>query len=50
MPTKTFLSLPVRDVKRSMAFFSELGWTFNKQYTDQTAASMVIWEDIYAWC
>lgn len=47
MATKIFLNLPVRDLKRSMAFFSELGWTFNKQFTDETAASMVISEDIY---
>lgn len=47
MSTKIFLNLPVRDLKRAMAFFSELGWTFNKQSTDETAASMVISDDIY---
>ena len=47
MPTKIFLNLPVKDIKRSMAFFSELGWTFNKQFTDETAANMVISETIY---
>ena len=47
MSTKIFLNLPVKDVKRSMAFFTELGWTFNKQFTDDTAASMVISDDIY---
>jgi predicted lactoylglutathione lyase len=47
MSTKIFLNLPVRDLKRSMAFFSELGWTFNRQFTDETAASMVISDTIY---
>lgn len=47
MSTKIFLNLPVKDVKRSMAFFSEVGWTFDKQFTDETAASMVISDTIY---
>lgn len=47
MSTKIFLNLPVKEIKRSMAFFSELGWTFNKQFTDETAASMMISDQIY---
>lgn len=47
MSTKIFLNLPIKDVKRTKAFFSELGWTFNKQFSDDTALSMVIAEDIY---
>ena len=31
-----------------MAFFKKLGYTFNPQFTDETAACMVISEDIYA--
>jgi hypothetical protein len=31
-----------------MAFFKALGWTFNPQFTDETAASLVISEDIHA--
>lgn len=48
MSTKIFVNLPVRDLDRSMAFFRALGWTFNSQFTDETAASLVISEDIYA--
>jgi len=48
MSTKIFVNLPVRDLNKSMAFFKSLGWTFNPQFTDDTAASMVISEDIYA--
>jgi predicted lactoylglutathione lyase len=45
---KIFVNLPVNDLKLSMAFFSKLGFTFNQQFTDATAACMVISEDIYA--
>jgi len=48
MSTKIFLNLPVKNLDKSMAFFKALGWTFNKQFTDETAASLVISEDIYA--
>lgn len=37
-----FLNLPVRDLKKSMAFFSSLGFTFNPQFTDDNAACMVV--------
>jgi predicted lactoylglutathione lyase len=30
-----------------MGFFSKLGFTFNSQFTDATAACMVVGEDIY---
>jgi predicted lactoylglutathione lyase len=30
-----------------MGFFSKLGFTFNSQFTDATAACMVVSEDIY---
>lgn len=45
---KLFVNLPVRDLKRSMEFFSKLGFEFNPQFTDETAACMVISEDAYA--
>jgi uncharacterized protein len=48
MATKIFVNLPVKDLKKSMEFFSRLGYSFNKQFTDETAACMVISEDIYA--
>ena len=47
MATKIFVNLPVRDLQKSMEFFSQLGYSFNKQFTDETAASMVISDDIY---
>lgn len=48
MLTKIFVNLPVKDLKRSMGFFERLGFTFNPQFTDETAACMVISDDIYA--
>lgn len=47
MTTKIFVNLPVKDLPRSIAFFKALGWDNNKQFTDETAASIVISEDIY---
>ena len=48
MATKIFVNLPVRDLPMSMEFFSALGYTFNRQFTDATAACLVISEDICA--
>lgn len=45
--TNIFVNLPVKDLKRSMAFFTALGYKFNPQFTDENAASMVVSEDIY---
>jgi predicted lactoylglutathione lyase len=44
---KMFVNLPVRDLQRSMAFFSTLGFTFNPRFTDEKAACMVVSEDAY---
>jgi len=44
---KIFVNLPVRDLKKSMSFFTKLGFTFNPQFTDASAACMVVSEDIY---
>jgi predicted lactoylglutathione lyase len=48
MPTKIFVNLPVRDLDKSKEFFGKVGLSFNPQFTDETAASMVISDDIYA--
>ena len=47
MARKTFVNLPVRDLRKSVNFFSKLGLTFNAQFSDETAACMTISEDIY---
>ncbi|WP_166920588.1 VOC family protein [Flavobacterium poyangense] len=48
MKTEIFLNLPVKDLKRSMAFFTELGFTFNLKFTDDKAACLEIGENIFA--
>lgn len=48
MATQIFVNLAVKDLKRSMEFFRRLGFTFNSQFTDETAACMVIAGGIYA--
>ena len=47
MATKIFVNLPVKDLKRSVDFFTKLGYTFNQQFTDENATCMIISEDIY---
>lgn len=47
MGTKIFVNLPVKDLKRSIAFFTKLGFTFNPQFTDDTATCMIVAEDIF---
>jgi predicted lactoylglutathione lyase len=39
---KMFVNLPVRDLQKSMRFFSTLGFEFNKQFTNENGACMMI--------
>lgn len=48
MPRQIFVNLPVKDLKRSIAFFTSLGFTFNPQFTDDTATCMIVGENNYA--
>ena len=45
-PRKMFVNLPVRDLNRSMRFFSALGFTFNPRFTDERAACMVVSDEV----
>lgn len=47
MSTQIFVNLPVSDLDRSVAFFTKLGFTFNPQFTDETATCMIVSEDIF---
>ena len=42
-----FVNLPVDDLDRSVEFFTTLGYTFNPQFTDESATCMVISDDIF---
>jgi predicted lactoylglutathione lyase len=41
MSKMIFVSLPVTDLKASMAFYEAIGFKNNPQFTDETAACMV---------
>jgi uncharacterized protein len=47
-PRKLFLNLPVRDLQKSIAFFTALGFEFSPQFTDEHATCMLIGEDAFA--
>ena len=48
MPTQIFLNLPVKDLQKTIHFFTMLGFTFNPQFTDKNATCMIIGENIFA--
>jgi predicted lactoylglutathione lyase len=48
MATKIFVNLPVKDLNRSIEFFTKLGFSFNQQFTDETATCMIVTDDIFA--
>ena len=48
MATKIFVNLPVKDLNKSIVFFTKLGFTFNPQFTDDKATCMIIGENIFA--
>jgi uncharacterized protein len=47
MATQIFVNLPVRNLDQSIGFFKTLGFKFNPQFTDATAACMIVSDDIY---
>jgi predicted lactoylglutathione lyase len=46
-PHKLFVNIPVNDLQRSITFFEALGFSFNTQFTDDTATCMLVGEDAY---
>lgn len=42
-----FINLPVKNLEKSIDFFTKLGFTFNPKFTDKNATCMIISEDIY---
>lgn len=47
VPRKLFLNLSVRDLPKAKHFFSQLGFTFNPQFTDDNAACMIVSEEAF---
>ena len=48
MASKIFVNLPVKDLDKSVVFFTSLGFSFNPQFTDDKATCMIISENIFA--
>ena len=48
MVKQIFVNLPVKSLKRTIAFFSALGFRFNKEFTDKNATCMAIGKNMYA--
>jgi predicted lactoylglutathione lyase len=42
-----FVNMPVGDLERSKAFFAKLGFSYNPNFTDDTAACMLIGEQAF---
>jgi len=47
MATKMFLNLAVKDLNKSVEFFTKLGYTFNPQFTSEQATCMIISDTIF---
>lgn len=48
MIKQVFVNLPVKDLKRSVDFFTKLGFTINPQYTGENVTCMTIGENMFA--
>jgi uncharacterized protein len=46
MAKKIFINLPITDLQKAMNFYTAIGFTNNPQFTDATAACMVLSEEI----
>ena len=47
MANMIFVNLPVRDLKPAMAYYKALGFDHNPQFTDETAACIVVSDTIF---
>jgi predicted lactoylglutathione lyase len=47
MARQIFVNLPVRDLDRSVEFYTRLGFKFNPQFTDEKATCMIIGEESF---
>ncbi|MFS0821789.1 VOC family protein [Bacillus sp. 1P02SD] len=43
-----FVNLPVKNLEKTMEFFSKLGFEFDPKYTNESATCMVIGQNMYA--
>lgn len=43
-----FVNLPVKDLTKTIEFFTKVGFKFNAQFTDENATCMIIGDNIFA--
>lgn len=48
MIKQIFVNLPVKDLEKTKEFWTNLGFTFNPQFTDDKGAALVLGENIFA--
>jgi len=48
MPSQLFVNLPVKDLQRSIAFFTALGFRFDPRYTNDSATCLILGEGQFA--
>ncbi|MBA3402489.1 MAG: VOC family protein [Actinobacteria bacterium] len=41
-PRMIFVNLPVKDLEKSVDFFTKLGFSFDPRFTDETATQMIV--------
>lgn len=47
MAKQIFVNLPVKNLDKSVEFFTRLGYSFNPQFTDENATCMIVDENIF---
>lgn len=47
MATQVYVNLPVKDLDKSVEFFTTLGFSFNPDFTDENASCMIINDDAF---
>jgi uncharacterized protein len=45
--TQIFVNLPVKDLKKSVAFLTSLGFKFDPKFTDDNATCMIVGDNIF---
>ena len=48
MTTNLFVNLPIKNLEKTVNFFTELGFEFNPKFTDETSTCMIISNSIFA--
>lgn len=47
MASEMFVNLPVKDLRRSVEFFTKLGYAFDPKFTDDNATCMIVSDKSY---